>query len=59
MGSYITQSTQIGDYIVKHEQIDPINYTQKLLDLMTEMNEMVIKYFENDKNFQEQINLSF
>jgi cullin 3 len=58
MGPYITQR---GDKIVKDEQVlkDAIDFTQKLLDLKAEMDEMVKKSFQNDQKFQKQRNLSF
>lgn len=50
-----------GDKIISDEQLlkDPIEFTKRLLELKSEMDEMVDKSFQNDIKFQKNRDVSF
>ena len=58
MGPYIESR---GEKIISDESLlkDPIEFTKKLLELKSEMDEMVEKSFLNDIRFQKSRDVSF
>lgn len=50
-----------GDKIILDQNLlkDPIEFTKQLLELKAEMDEMVIKSFDNDTKFQKNRDIAF